>query len=557
MDHTADGTMHGHADPSALECNISGLFEAVAAQVPDRPAIVQGELTLSYAALLERTRRLARFLADRGLGCYRERVHLERHQAGQHLMAQILHNSPAYLEGLLGGYRARVAPFNVNYRYVADELRQLLRDAPPGVIQYHERFAPTLLEVLPEIRPTPVLLQVRDGSGHGLIPDAIDYDTALASVPPLIDTTPSPDDLYVLFTGGTTGVPKGVLWRQADALVALMGLRDRAGAEWGSLAERLSAVSARAHRVMPLAPYMHGAAQWGALQTLIDGNTVVIPDDPRSFDPVHALDVVAEREVSVLTIVGDAFGRPLADQLEATPRSLPSLRVLVSGGSALSEVHKRRLVEALPGLTIIENVGSSESGPQGKVFGADGGRTRASFRLDDSAVVVSEDRTSVLADGHDGVGWLATRGRIPLGYLGDAKRTEATFPVIAGQRMSVPGDRARLLEGNVVELLGRDANTINSGGEKIFTEEVEVVLRAHPLVADAVVCGRPSDQWGSVVVGLVEAHHGSTIDPEDLREFCGSRLARYKCPKSIIFVDQVQRTPAGKPDYRWAAKVAG
>jgi fatty-acyl-CoA synthase len=539
------------------EFTIAGLVEAVALRVPDRPAIIQGDRQLRYRDLVDRTRRLARYLADRGLGCHRERDELAGHEVGQDRLAQYLHNGPEYLEGLIGCYRARVAPFNVNYRYVADELRYLLRDSRPRAIQFHARFAPLLAEVLDglDIEPVEVLLQVDDGSGHPLLPGAVDYEQALASVPAQVDAEPSPDDVYMLYTGGTTGMPKGVLWRQADALVSLLGVRNRrTGQEWDSLEAKLAVTPERPQRTMPLAPYMHGAAQWGALQSLVEGNTVVIPEQVLRFDPAEVLDTIARKEVTVITMVGDAFGRPLADELEAHPRELPSLRLLLSGGAALNAVHKERLMASAPGLTITETIGSSETGVQGRMLGLAAGRP--TFAREATAVVISEDMTKVLEPGHDGTGWLATRGRVPLGYLGDPDKTSRTFPVVAGERVSVPGDRARLLPGDVVEMLGRDAVTINSGGEKVFAEEVEEAVKAHPGVADAIVCGRPSEKWGAEVVALVQRRPGSDVDAGAVLAFCAERIARYKLPKAVVFVDAVLRSASGKADYKWALATA-
>lgn len=539
------------------EFNIAGLVEAVAARVPERPAIIHDQRRLTYSQLVERTRRLARYLADAGLGCHREREALEGHEVGQDRLAQYLYNGPEYLEGLVGGYRARVAPFNVNYRYVAHELRYLLSDSRPRAIQFHASFAPVLAEVLDglDIEPVAVLLQVDDGSGHPLLPGAVDYEQALASVPAQVDVDPSPDDVYLLYTGGTTGLPKGVLWRQADALVSLLGVRNRkSGQEWASLEEKLAVVPRRPLRMMPLAPYMHGAAQWGALQSLVEGNTLVIPGQVQRFDPAEAVATIAAKEVSVITMVGDAFGRPLADQLEADPCHLPSLKLLVSGGAALSALYKERLTRAVPGLTITETIGSSETGVQGRMLGLAAGRP--TFAREASALVISSDMTEVLEPGHDGTGWLATRGRVPLGYLGDPVKTARTFPVVAGERVSVPGDRARLLPGDVVEMLGRDSATINSGGEKVFAEEVEEAVKGHAGVADVIVCGRPSEKWGAEVVALVERRPGSNMDAEGLVGFCAGRIARYKLPKAVIFVDTVRRSASGKADYKWALATA-
>jgi 3-oxocholest-4-en-26-oate---CoA ligase len=538
-----------------MEFTIAGLVEATAALIPSRPAVAGDHGTLSYAELVDRSCRLARFLGDHGLGAHRERNLLRGHESGQDFLAQYLYNSPAYLEGLVGAFRGRLAPVNVNYRYGADELRYLLLDSRPAAIQYHACFAPALAELLPELDFVRVLLQVDDGSGTELLPGAVDYEDALAAGSAEVHATMTPDDLYVLYTGGTTGMPKGVLWRQGDIVPSGLGVRNRReNREWRSLEERLSAVPRRPQRVMPLAPYMHGAAQWAALQALCEGNTVVIPRQVRSFDPDDTWDCVARHEVSTITIVGDAFGRPLADAIEARPRELPALRYLFSGGAALTAVHKQRLIAAIPHLTVFETIGSSETGTQGRAEGAGAERPGPpAFARAASTVVISEDMTRVLPAGHDGTGWLATAGRVPLGYLGDEAKTARTFPVVEGVRLSVPGDRARLLAGDLVELLGRDARTINTGGEKVFAEEVEAAVKTHPYVADAVVCGRPSVKWGTEVVALVQVREGAALDASEVITACVARIARYKLPKAVIFVDHVRRAATGKPDYRWAA----
>jgi fatty-acyl-CoA synthase len=542
----------------ALEFNIALMVGAVAECVPDRPAIVQGGDSRTYRELTDRSTRLARYLSDRGLGVHRERAELRPHEAGQDFLAQYLYNGPEYIEGLLGAFRGRLAPMNVNYRYVAAELRYLLRDAGARAIQYQAAFAPTLAEVLPDLPPVEVLLQVDDGSGHDLLPGAVDYEQALASVPAEIDVEPSPDDLYVLYTGGTTGMPKGVLWRQADIAVTGLGQRNHraGGAEWASVAERLAALPDRPQRLLPLAPFMHGAAQWIAMQTLLDGNILVIQEEVHRLDPADALDTIQRHAVTTMTIVGDAFARPLLDEQERHPRDLSSLRYLVSGGAALSPTQKKRLADAVPGLTILETVGASETGAQGKTVGIGNGRTRPTFQRAPTTLVVSEDRTTILEPGHEGLGWLATSGRIPLGYLHDEDKTARTFFTVAGQRVSLPGDRARLLPGDLVELYGREAVTINSGGEKIFGEEVEAAIKSHPQVADSAVCGRPSPRWGSEVVALVALRDGSTVDSDTLIEHCSTQITRYKLPKAVIFVDEIPRSPAGKLDYRWALERA-
>jgi fatty-acyl-CoA synthase len=546
-------------DGTPPEFTMPGLLDAVTGRYPDRYAVVQGSRRVTYADLADRSTRLARYLTDRGLGVHTERDRLAGHQIGQDLLAQYLHNSPEYLEGLVGACRGRLAPFNVNYRYVAEELRYLFTDAAPKVIQYHARFAPLLAEVLPDIPPVAVLLQVADDSGQALLPGAVDYEQALASVPAALDVTPCPDDVVVLYTGGTTGRPKGVLWRQADAAVVMGGVRNHreGNREWTSPAEKLAAMSETPSAVLPLPPFMHGVGQSSALQTLFDGNTVVIPENTTRFDPGAVFELVERHDVAVLTMVGDAFARPLVEELDHRPREYPGVRMVFSSGAALSARHKERLAVAFPTAKIWETVGSSEVGVQGV---SAGGRVsaagRPTFSRRPTAHVVSEDLTRLLEPGHERVGWLATGGRIPLGYLHDEAKTRRTFPLVEGRRMCVPGDRARLLPDDVIEFLGRDSVTINSGGEKIFAEEVEAAVVSHPDVVDAVVCGRPSERWGSEVVALVALRDGAEADPAALVAHCAGSLARYKLPKVVQFVPEIPRTAAGKADYRWAQQTA-
>jgi fatty-acyl-CoA synthase len=502
---------------------------------------------------VDRSTRLARYLADHGLGCFTERGDLQGHQSGQHMLAQYLHNGQQYVEGLFGGYRARVAPFNVNYLYRAEELAYLLRDGMPAAIQYHAVFAPVLAEVLPTLPTTPLLLQVQDDSGEPLLPGAVDYEEALHSVEPALQCPTSPEDLYVIYTGGTTGMPKGVLWRQADIAVSTLGLMNRRQQrEWRSISEIADSVRSEPTRLLPCAPLMHGASQWAALGALCEGNSVVFPRGADKFDAAETIAAVERHRVTTMTIVGDAFGYPLVEELERRPADMSSLRVLVSGGAALHAGVRRRLRALVPHLRVIENIGSSESGVQGSRRNVFQLAARDVFSPDATTVVVSEDLTSILSAGHEGTGWLARRGRIPLGYLGDPLKTARTFPVVDGCRVTIPGDRARLLADGRVELLGRDSLTINTGGEKVYVEEVEAVLKSHPDVIDAVVCGRPSRRWGAEVAAVVARRDG--LETAVLLEFCREHLARYKVPKSIRFVEHVQRGPTGKADYRWAAQ---
>lgn len=542
-----------------MEFNLAVLNEAIAAQIPDREAIVWRDRRFTYAQLAERTRRLANFLLSRGFEVHAERDRLTGWESGQDHLALYLYNGNEYLEGMLGAYKARVAPFNVNYRYVAEELRYLLNDAGARGIIYHSSFAPTLEKVRAELPRLELLLQVPDESGHELLPDAMWYEEALADAspePPPVE--PSPDDLYILYTGGTTGMPKGVLWRQADIFPAAMGGRDLAtGEEWPDLDAVVASARNGGAKLMPSPPFMHGAAHWMAFTAFNWGNTIVLPSNTQSLDAADVWSTVEKEGVNILLIVGDAFGRPLLDELERGNYDLSSMLMLVSGGAALSAPVKNRFLELQPTMAILDGLGSSETGQQASQLSAAGAEaSTGTFTPGPGMCIVSEDLTRVIDPPSGELGWLAQKGRVPLGYLGDEAKTRKTFPVIDGVRYSVPGDRANYTPDGLLQLHGRDSVTINSGGEKIFAEEVEQALAHHPAVYDVVVTGRPSERWGNEVVAIVQLRDGFEADVADLLAECEKHIARYKFPKDFVFVDRIVRSPAGKADYRWAREQA-
>lgn len=544
------------------EFNLADVFDTVANAIGDTECIVWRDRRLTYAEVADRSDRFARFLVSHDLGCHTERGALAGHESGQDHLALYLTNGNSYVEGMIGSYKARVAPFNVNYRYVAEELRYLLDNAQARAIVYGASFASTLAEVLDDLPKLRLLIQVDDdGGATPLLPGAHAYETVVtggSAGRPAVAV--SPDDLYILYTGGTTGMPKGVLWRQADIYVAAMGGRAIGGGE--ELADhdalRRSASNAPgAVKMMCVPPFMHGAAQWGMYNTFTGGGTLVIQSEVDRLDPADVLDTVEREKVISLLSVGDAIGRPLIEEMEKGTRDLSSLMVLVNGGAPLNSSLKDRALAAVPTMMVYDAVGASETGAQMTHFSAAGqAASTGTFQPGPDTVVVDEDFTRILEPGEDETGWLAQRGHVPLGYLGDADKTARTFPVIDGTRFAVPGDRARLDADGVIELLGRDSVTINSGGEKIFAEEVEQALAHHPAVYDVVVVGRPSERWGSEVVALVQIHDGMTATSDELSAEARKHIARFKVPKDYVFLPALQRSPAGKADYRWARSVA-
>jgi fatty-acyl-CoA synthase len=354
-------------------------------------------------------------------------------------------------------------------------------------------------------------------------------------------------------------MPKGVLWRQADIFVGAMGGRaPGSGGEWGSLEEVAEVARNGGTRLLPAPPFMHGAGHWLAFNTFTGGNTVVLQDDTVGLDPDDVWRTIEREHVAILLIVGDAFGRPLVDHLEAMAAEgrsydLSSLLMVISGGAPLNSTLKDRFLAQLPSVLVMDAVGASETGSQMAHMSAAGqAASTGTFTPGPGAGIVSEDLSAVLPAGHDEVGWLAQEGRVPLGYLGDAEKTARTFPVIGGVRYSVPGDRARLTAEGQIELFGRDSVTINSGGEKIFAEEVEQAIAHHPDVYDVVVAGRPSERWGQEVVAIVQLREGAAADEASLLAEAEAHIARYKLPKAFRFVAHIQRSPSGKADYRWA-----
>jgi acyl-CoA synthetase (AMP-forming)/AMP-acid ligase II len=531
--------------------NLADLFEQVADEVPDREAIVSPARRLTYAQLDCRASALANALHDLGV------------RAGDHVGLQLL-NGSEYVEGMLAAFKLSAVPVNVNYRYVEQELGQLYTDADLVAVIHHQRFGPRVSAAAAAVKTLSTLIAVADDSGELAASDVINYESLLAATH---DTRPNGDartgdDHYIAYTGGTTGLPKGVVWRQEDIFFAAMGGGDpyQSGNVISAPDELAGRIPEMGGTIMTTPPLMHVSAQWGVLHSLFSGGRIVFAP-PGRFEPDAVWALVDAEKVNVLTIVGDAMALPLADALERAstsgqPFDVASLIVIGSGGAVLSAQAKNRLAALLPTVMVVDGFGSSETGVIGsRLHVAGDGSTAPRFTVDARTQVLDEDGRPV-APGSGEVGRLARTGRVPLGYYKDEAKTRATIVEFDGARWVMPGDHATVDADGTVVLLGRGSTSINTGGEKVYPEEVETVLRTSPQVADVIVVGLPDPHWGQRVVAVVEAVPGPSPNVESLRRHASGALADYKLPREVVLVDHVERTPAGKADYAWARATA-
>ncbi|MGH9269812.1 MAG: acyl-CoA synthetase, partial [Ilumatobacteraceae bacterium] len=521
--------------------NFADVFEAVADRQPGALAQRHAGRTTTWAELDRRADGIAATLLSAGV-------------VEQDKVAQYLYNSPPYLESVFGAFKAGLATVNTNYRYTADELAYLWDNADVVAVVFHAAFADRVEEVrarLPRIR---TWLFVDDGSG-GPCPDwAVDYDAAAAAAPPHRVVGPwgrSGDHLLLLYTGGTTGMPKGVMWRQDDLFGALDAANKKRLPPEQDLAAAAGRVVKPGPRNLPAAPLMHGTGLFNALSNLMIGGSVVTMAG-RRFDPVELLDTVEDERINSMSIVGDAFAKPILRALDAQPDrwDVSSLRVIVSSGVIWSAESKAGLLLHNDRLIMVDSLGSSEAiSMASSTVTSDGSAATASFRLGPTTRVVTEDGRDVVR-GSSERGLVAMRGHTPIGYYKDPEKSAATFQVIDGQRYSIPGDFAIVDADGTVRLLGRGSQCINTGGEKVYPEEVEEVLKLHPSVADAAVVGVPDERFGEAITALVEPHTGSTIDEPALIAHVKQHLAGYKAPKRVLRIDTVGRAANGKLDYR-------
>lgn len=516
--------------------NLADLFERVARAVPEREAVVCGARRLDYATLDARADRVASALAGEGIG-RGDRV------------AVALRNGEEYLTVMLAAFKLSAVPVNVNYRYQSTELAHVLADSGARLL-VHE---PDLDAVLSRLRTDlPDLTRcIRRGD---------ELEAWIAAAPPSPPPAPrSDDDLYVLYTGGTTGAPKGVVWRHVDIFFAAMGGGFRGANPIDHPDEIVERIADEPQRVLPASPLMHGTAHWFAFLTLFGGGTVVLSPDA-ALDAGRLLDLIDEESVTYLVVVGDAIAGPVADALDAEPErwDLSTLTVVLSGGATLSAPVRRTLLHHLPWIVVVDSYGTSETGGQASAVHAPGMGDRLPLRTFEprGETFVVDEHLRIVEPGSDVVGRIARRGHVPLRYHGDPQRSATTFPTVAGERCAVTGDHATVDEQGRIVLLGRGSSTINSGGEKIHPDEVEAVLREHPAVHDAVVVGVHDPRWGERVTAVVAPRRGQVVSMRLLSEHCRARLADFKTPKAVVLVDRVRRLESGKPDHRWARDLA-
>ena len=525
-----------------MALNIADLAEHAIDAVPDRVALICGGEQITYAELEEKANRFAHYLIDHGVG--------RGDKVGLYCRNRI-----EIVIAMLGIVKAGAILVNVNYRYVESELRYLFENSDMVALVHERQYADRVANVLPETPDVKTVIVVDDGSGGDYTGyGGVQFNEALAQGSPERDFGQrSADDIYLLYTGGTTGFPKGVMWRHEDIYRVLLGGTDFATGQF--VADEYDHAKQAAAPPMirfPIPPMIHGATQSATWMALFAGQTVVLAPE---FDAEAVWKAVERHKVNLLFFTGDAMGRPLLDALEGkvADLDLSSLFLLASTAALFSPSLKDRFLELLPNRVITDSIGSSETGFGGTSMVAKG-QTQAGgprVTIDKNTVVLDDDGNEV-RPGSGVRGILAKRGNIPVGYYKDDKKTAETFRTINGVRYAIPGDFAMVEEDGTVTMLGRGSVSINTGGEKVYPEEVEAALKGHPDVFDALVVGVPDERYGQHVAAVVAPRAGTRPTLSALDAFVRNHIAGYKVPRSLWIVDEVKRSPAGKPDYRWA-----
>lgn len=528
------------ATPGAMgNWNFADLWEVVADELPDAPATIHGGRRCTWSDFDRRADGVAQTLLDAGL---------ERQQA----VAQYLYNGPEYMESMFAAFKAALVPVNTNYRYTADELLYLWDNADAGAVVFHGSFVETIDAIRGQLPKVRCWLWVDDGSGD--CPDwAAPYEDAAGSSSGRVrpDWGRSGDDLDMLYTGGTTGMPKGVMWRQDDLAVVLTATLGNPIPDDGHPDDRRPLYTAPGRLFLPACPQMHGTGNFPGLAALTDGGGIVTLTQ-RTFDAVELLDTIEREGVNVMSMVGDAFGKPILRALDAEPDrwNLSSLVGITSSGVMWSKEVKEGLLRHHPNMLLLDAFSSSEAlGMGSSISGAGATAETAKFELSPNSIVIDEMNRPIAA-GSGEIGRLAVGGRQPVGYYKDPEKTAKTFLEIDGGRYSCPGDFATVEADGTITLLGRGSVCINTGGEKVFPEEVEEALKRHPAVLDAVVVGVPDEKFGEAVTGVVEPRPGMHLDESEVIAHVRRTLAAYKSPKRIVVVDTIGRAPNGKVDYK-------
>jgi acyl-CoA synthetase (AMP-forming)/AMP-acid ligase II len=530
-----------------VEFNIADLFESLVEEVPSAEALVAGDRRLTFAELNERANRLASFMKRRGV------------RAGDHVGLHLF-NGPEYVEAMLAAFKLRAVGINLNYRYTPSELEALCLDADLVMIISHASLARIALAATAGIDAVRSVVLVGDGTE--LAPqrdrdDLFDYESALAEGDPAETFEPrSGNDLMIIYTGGTTGAPKGVMWRHEDAFFAGLQGGNPGGAPLEAphqLAERVRSGEGQLD-VMCMAPFIHGAAMWTVLISMFTGGKCTVLDG-RSFDAKRAAELITREQPMSISLVGDAMALPLTEELAAFPDryDTSSIFAVSSAGAVLSDSVRERLVQVMPDAFIMNNFGSTEAGHQGYAAPDKGTDGRTSFGMDATTSVLDEDHRPI-APGSGKIGMLARTGRLPLGYYNDPIKTAERFVEVDGRRWVLPGDLATIEADGRITVLGRGTYCINSGGEKVFPEEVEEILKGHPDVYDALVVGVEDERWMQRVAAVVSPRAGKEPSLMELQTHCRRTLAGYKVPRTLRLVETVLRLPSGKPDYAWAKK---
>ncbi|HWW52485.1 MAG TPA: acyl-CoA synthetase [Acidimicrobiales bacterium] len=520
--------------------NFADVYERVAEAYPDAPSHIQGDRTFTWGQFDRRANALAADFVDAGL----------THQSK---VAAYLYNGPEYLETYQAAFKAGLAPVNTNYRYGPEEITYLFDNADAEAVVFHASFADLIDGIRPRLPKVKRWYVVADGSPE---PDwAAPYESVVAAG---ADRVVAPwgrsgDDVLLLYTGGTTGMPKGVMWRQDDLFRVLGGGGNPILGEppREDLDDYTSKLTGPGVRIMPACPLMHGTGQF-TTYIAMNGVGCVVTSPSRAFDPAALWDTVQEQQVNALVIVGDAFAKPLLGALNAQPGhwDLSSLLVITSSGVMWSHETKQGLLKHMPSVILFDSLGSSEAvGMAASVSGGGAASETAKFSLGERVKVFTEDGREV-QPGSGETGMVAIGGYIPLGYYKDPEKTAKTFREVNGRRYSIPGDWATVGADGSLQLLGRGSVCINTGGEKVYPEEVEEVLKELAEIDDAVCVGLPDERFGEIICAVVQAAPGAEIDESSAIEHVRGRLARYKAPRQVLVVDSIGRSPAGKVDYR-------